>query len=154
MVLEDEIYLLLKSMTLDRSIDKDIKKDRLKSLAKILNIKWVESNPSEFIKRLDGKKLSYPQSKEMIEWFGERVYDLKKDGKYSKIVSGYIESINSKGETIYEYKSFVVDCRILGTYFDANLNNIVFSTHESYNRVTFTEFEIIDEVADAKKGLE
>jgi len=154
MILKDDIYLLLKSMTLDRSIDKNTKKDRLLSLAEVLKIRWVESNPSEFIKRLEGKKISYAQSKEMIKWFGALVYDLKKNGKYSKIASGYIETADSKGETIYELKSFVVDCRILGTYFDAVLNNIVFSTHERYNRITFTEFEIIDEVADAKKGLE
>ena len=141
MILNNDIYLLLKSMTLDRSIDKNIKKDRLKSLAKILNTRWAESNPSEFIKRLKDKELSYTQSKEMIKWFEERVYDLKKNGKYCKIASGYIESVNNKGKIVYEYKSFVVDCRILGTYFDANLNNIVFSTHESYNRVTFTEFQ-------------
>ena len=131
----------------------DVRKMRVKGLKKIFKQDSINSNLSQFVTRLKDKSLDYQQSKQLIKWFGVIVHDMKTDTtkKYCKIVSGHIET-KKNNKTIYEYKSFVCDCRVLNVYFDAMLNDYIFSTHQKYNRVVFTPFTITDEVANAKSN--
>jgi len=129
----------------------DVRKMRVKGLKKIFKQNSINSNLSQFITRVKDKSLDYQQSKQLIKWFGVIVYDMKTEEKHSKVVSGHIET-KENNKTIYEYKSFVCDCRVMDVYFDAMLNDYIFSRHQKYNRVVFTPFTIIDEVANAKSN--
>lgn len=149
MILNDRLFLLVHSLVF-KTQDETVRIDRIDKLAKIFNQKNPHQNLSQFVSRLENKELSYKQSKEMIDWFGAMVYDLKEDGKYCKIVSGYVEDSDTKGVT-YRAKSLVADCTLIGVYFDADLNGTEFSTNKNYNRIAFTDFNVGDEIQDARR---